>query len=597
MCTIAIDGMAIRSQLVPDNCDPSLVVGFEDLGFGANSTSRSKIAKEAVFFMAIGLTGHWKIPVAYALTCGLPACKQASICKNVMMKLHEIGIRVVAVVTDGLSSNISMYKQFGCSFEPDNMRTTFLHPADSKPVYALFDACHQLTLMRNAFAVYGMIASPFFGNAYWQHIVSLHNEQKREGVRAGNKLTVVHIEYENQKMKVCLAAQVFSASVANALQFLRMLKNKLFIDSEGTELFLKFINDLFDVLNSKSPSQKGMKGPINLHNLEQRIQFLEAATEILLSLRIGNSVPLSDTPRRLCCIGFAADCTSLKLMAKELLTEHYINYLLTYKLSQDHLETFFSAVRSGGGRNNNPNGLQLKYIIRALLSHCDTVLGIGTNVVEQDETVLLQRIRTSSAVSNNDISCNENSPYEIPVLTDSLSVFVNGVTEYISGFVVKRLLQTEDCSECREGLLSKEDINTQEFPATSPSLLHIKDLGGLHKPSSSVVTVVRCIESLLRAECNILQIQSKQTCNMNKLHSQVLRSISGKCFQELENHFRKTVTIQDNYISSHFTCLIKKICNCYVKIRTNHMCRLTNESNSKISIRKKLTKAILFANQ
>jgi len=30
-------------------------------------------------------------------------------------------------------------------------------------------------------------------------------------------------------------------------------------------------------------------------------------------------------------------------------------YLLTYKLSQDHLELFFSAVRARGGYNNNPN--------------------------------------------------------------------------------------------------------------------------------------------------------------------------------------------------------------------------------------------------
>lgn len=31
-----------------------------------------------------------------------------------------------------------------------------------------------------------------------------------------------------------------------------------------------------------------------------------------------------------------------------------LEYLLTYKLSQDHVEFFFSAIRSQGGHNNNP---------------------------------------------------------------------------------------------------------------------------------------------------------------------------------------------------------------------------------------------------
>lgn len=34
-----------------------------------------------------------------------------------------------------------------------------------------------------------------------------------------------------------------------------------------------------------------------------------------------------------------------------------LQYLLTYKLSQDYIETFFSGIRSRGGFNNNPNAL------------------------------------------------------------------------------------------------------------------------------------------------------------------------------------------------------------------------------------------------
>lgn len=37
-----------------------------------------------------------------------------------------------------------------------------------------------------------------------------------------------------------------------------------------------------------------------------------------------------------------------------------MSYLLSYKLSQDHLEIFFSAMRSRGDFNNNPNAVQFR---------------------------------------------------------------------------------------------------------------------------------------------------------------------------------------------------------------------------------------------
>lgn len=44
-----------------------------------------------------------------------------------------------------------------------------------------------------------------------------------------------------------------------------------------------------------------------------------------------------------------------------------LRYVLTYKMSQDHLELFFCAVRSAGGFNNNPTARQFCSIYRKLL--------------------------------------------------------------------------------------------------------------------------------------------------------------------------------------------------------------------------------------
>jgi hypothetical protein len=46
-----------------------------------------------------------------------------------------------------------------------------------------------------------------------------------------------------------------------------------------------------------------------------------------------------------------------------------LKYLLTYKLSQDHLEVFFSAIRAKGGHNNNnnPSAIQFQSAYRQML--------------------------------------------------------------------------------------------------------------------------------------------------------------------------------------------------------------------------------------
>jgi len=43
--------------------------------------------------------------------------------------------------------------------------------------------------------------------------------------------------------------------------------------------------------------------------------------------------------------------------------------LLSYKLSQDHLETFFSTVRSRCGYNNNPSAKEFKITYKKFLVH------------------------------------------------------------------------------------------------------------------------------------------------------------------------------------------------------------------------------------
>lgn len=82
-------------------------------------------------------------------------------------------------------------------------------------------------------------------------------------MRLGNKLKTAHIEWRNQNMKVHLAAQLFSSSVADALEYCEQeLKYPQFSGCAATVQFLRTIDAAFDVLNSHNPLGKGLKAPI-----------------------------------------------------------------------------------------------------------------------------------------------------------------------------------------------------------------------------------------------------------------------------------------------------------------------------------------------
>ena len=103
---------------------------------------------------------------------------------------------------------------------------------------------------------------------------------------------------------------------------------------------------------------------------EKKAVILEICN-YLLSLRDRDMNPLSQHRRKTFIIGFAGLAKSILSIAEELLfcSDNPYKYFLTYKLSQDHLEMFFSCVRARGGFNNNPNALKLKYAFRKNLLH------------------------------------------------------------------------------------------------------------------------------------------------------------------------------------------------------------------------------------
>ena len=188
-------------------------------------------------------------------------------------------------------------------------------------------------------------------------------------IYVGNKLTSAHIKWHSKKMKASVAAQTSSSSVTAGIMYLQSLKLKQFENSQDTAEFILTINNLFDVRNSKSKYGKNYRSPLKQENLDVAQHFLNDTIDCLTKLQDNNGIKLVNEPRKNFIVGFALSSKSILAIARNLLTRNcnQFKYVLTYRFSQDQLEMFFSKIRSRFGWNNNPNALQFKWALRALL--------------------------------------------------------------------------------------------------------------------------------------------------------------------------------------------------------------------------------------
>ena len=155
-----------------------------------------------------------------------------------------------------------------------------------------------------------------------------------------------HIHWKSQKMKVDLAAQTLSASVADALEYCEgKLKLPQFQGCGPTVTFIRVFDHLFDVLNSRNPLAKNFKAPIRKSNYQYTKTFLDEAREYIKDLKGPDGRSILVSKRKTGFLGFMVSIDSVSGLLDDLINVQNpaLKYLLTYKMSQDHLELFFSA--------------------------------------------------------------------------------------------------------------------------------------------------------------------------------------------------------------------------------------------------------------
>ena len=216
VCGLMLDEMSIRKHV---EWDGKRFRGYVDLGTGIDDDSLPE-ATDALVFMAVSVNSSWKVPCGYFLVNGLTGEEKANLTKECITKLHDVGVKVVSFTCDGPTSHHSMLKTLGVKLSPDKLQAYFVHPCDpDAKIYIFLDACHMIKLVRNTMSDWNVLKDNDGNAIKWQFLEELHKLQESEGLHLANKLRAAHIDWKPQKMKVNLAAQTLSSSVADALEY------------------------------------------------------------------------------------------------------------------------------------------------------------------------------------------------------------------------------------------------------------------------------------------------------------------------------------------------------------------------------------------
>lgn len=589
---LMFDEMAIRQHI---EFNGTKFCGYIDLGPDVE-TDNTSVAKDALVFLVNAINGCWKIPIGYFLIASLNAEQKQNLVLQALSQLHECGIKIISVTFDGAPTNLHMCKLLGCSFELQSFQTYFQHPVSADKVVVFLDACHDLKLVRNALADLKVLIDHDGNLIEWKYFLLLEELQRHEGLHLGNKLKNNHVNYRNQKMKVKLAAQLFSRSVADALQLCESdLKLPAFKHAAATIKFIQIINDLFDILNSKNIKQPGLKSAIHSANFATIQEVLNNGFDYIKKLQLTNGQLIVTSPRKTGFLGFLICISSIQYLYQSLCQDKTILLCIpAYKFSQDHLELLFGCIRYHGGCNNNPTARQLEIIFKKLLVHAEVKESATGNCVP------FQNVNILHVSSNSEKIINITTPHAHMVdIADVESVITDHsylpnmeITElseriivYIAGFVVRHLKKKILCEDCLDALISDNMF-------LHSSLISIKNRGKLIYPSKSVVTICRKCEVVIRRA--LRESGGKKLLKkfspiylLNMVLNNLLPSTS--LFQELDDHCNN----QTDY-SNHCAHLIRATANKYITIRLYYIGSTVNQNNSE---RQKLNKLILFKGQ
>ena len=484
-CSIVFDEVSLRCWYDYNKAKDE-VEGVEDFATTGRTIHQ---ANHALVVMVRGLFSKWKQPIGYFLVNGAtPSQKLVEIINECIPRLKDIGLRPKVMVCDQGAPNVSMYEKLGVS------KCKPYFEVGHEKIFAMHDPPHLLKNTRNNLMKYDIK----FGDnkvAKWKHVVEFYQEDQRRRVRMARKLTNKHIfPTTYDKMRVCIAAQTLSASVAAGIQAM-VSTGHLPQEAVHTAEFIKEIDELFDSLNSRSFKAKKYArrplSPTSIHwNLwEQKLKML-------------SSLELIGAGRTQCIEGWKLGIACVKQLWAELRQEFPdIKYMFLARLNQDCIENLFSVIRSKGGAHDTPSCQEFRFRLRGVVVSNLLTPHSTANCIADDDRFLL-KLSNFARSSQRIMKPTRKFPTKEPVIMpEHMDLPEQNTLAYISGYLCKRVLPNHEydgvCSQCRKALLNEKAM----LGDLRLSYLHFKayeingrNFGFLQVPSSNLLTFITMCE-------------------------------------------------------------------------------------------------------
>ncbi|XP_071502692.1 uncharacterized protein [Diadema antillarum] len=373
--TLSFDEMRISEGLVYSH-STGQIIGFTSLGDMNDELERYTrscqddkaspyLASHVLTLMVRGICASYHAAVAFFSTQGVTSDQLYNIVLEAVELLELQGFNVRALVADGATPNRTFYNML----KSQDGDCSFIHPTTKKRIFLFSDVPHLLKTCRNNIENSGFHNKTrnlmFRGlSISWKHIVDVYewDMENTTGLRMLHRLTEDHIHLTPaHRMKVKLAAQVLSTTVANAL---KVQGRK---DTASTILFIEYIDAFFDMLNVSNVTcgKRKKKPAMEPYRDETDWRFTWLEEDFLSFLEEwhseGQLTPLSASEKEKLCLskqtlhGLQLTVRSFVTLAKQMLTEPGVQYILSEKFSQDPLEEYFSKQRGIGGRHDNPS--------------------------------------------------------------------------------------------------------------------------------------------------------------------------------------------------------------------------------------------------
>lgn len=349
------DEMSMRKQVLWDSHKKTFH------GFSTEENSNSKkpktISKDVLVFMAVG--PDFKIPIAYFLLSGLQAIDRAALTREVITSVHDTGAKIISLTGDGLSANITVAKLLGADFQS---KKPFITVRPDEKIYIILDPPHMLKLIRKYFAQKELCYKDM--ELKWSLIEKLAQKQDNDNFEMGNKLSRDHISFSCAPMKVILAVQTLSNSVANSLEQLCEDGYPEFVGCESLVKFLRLVNNLFDSMNygNGKPTNEHYKQPLCAANIEKFSRLFEEFEEFVEHITVAEYKRSKKNKNPTCTrkpvlksnsscgfFGFLLNIQSIIGIYHDYVENGPLDSFDTFQFSQDHLETYFSLIRGSLG--------------------------------------------------------------------------------------------------------------------------------------------------------------------------------------------------------------------------------------------------------